>query len=150
MQKRPYVGVAVIVIKDGKILLGKRKTSHGTGTWHFPGGHLEFNETIEACAQREVFEETGVKIKNIRLGPYTNDIFKKEQKHYLTLFAVSEYDSGEPEPKEPEKCDDWKWFDWENLPEPQFLSIQNLLKLDFKLPISHQRLSNLDNEHDLS
>ena len=94
MGKRPYIGVAIIVIKDGKVLLGKRKNSHGSGTWHFPGGHLEFNESIEACARREVFEETGLRIKNIRLGPYTNDMFAKEQKHYITLFAVAEYDSG--------------------------------------------------------
>jgi len=134
MKQRPYVGVAVIVIKDGKILLGKRKNSHGSGTWHFPGGHLEFNESIEACARREVFEETGLKIKNIRLGPYTNDMFEEEQKHYITLFAISEYDSGALELKEPEKCDAWDWFDWTQRPEPLFLSIQNFLKLNFKLP----------------
>ncbi|MBL7179171.1 MAG: NUDIX hydrolase [Pseudomonadota bacterium] len=134
MKKRPYIGVAVIVIKDGKVLLGKRKNSHGSGTWHFPGGHLEFNESIEACARREVFEETGLRIKNIRLGPYTNDMFEKEQKHYITLFAVSEYDSGVVELKEPEKCDTWDWFEWTQLPQPSFLSIQNLLKLNFKPP----------------
>lgn len=134
MVKRPYVGVAIIVIKDGKVLLGKRKNSHGSGTWHFPGGHLEFNESIEACARREVFEETGLRIKNIRLGPYTNDMFAKEQKHYITLFAVAEYDSGVLELKEPEKCETWDWFEWARLPQPSFLSIQNLLKLNFKLP----------------
>ena len=134
MGKRPYVGVAIIVIKDGKVLLGKRKNSHGSGTWHFPGGHLEFNESIEACARREVFEETGLRIKNIRLGPYTNDMFAKEQKHYITLFAVAEYDSGVLALKEPEKCETWDWFEWARLPQPSFLSIQNLLKLNFKLP----------------
>lgn len=134
MEKRPYIGVAIIVIKNGKVLLGKRKNSHGSGTWHFPGGHLEFNESIEACARREVFEETGLRIKNIRLGPYTNDMFAKEQKHYITLFAVAEYDSGVLELKEPEKCEIWDWFEWARLPEPSFLSIQNLLKLNFKLP----------------
>ena len=134
MDKRPYIGVAIIVIKDGKVLLGKRKNSHGSGTWHFPGGHLEFNESIEACARRDVFEETGLRIKNIRLGPYTNDMFAKEQKHYVTLFAVAEYDSGVLELKEPEKCETWDWFEWARLPEPPFLSIQNLQKLNFKLP----------------
>lgn len=133
MKKRPLVGVAVIVVKDGQVLLGKRIHSHGSGTWHFPGGHLEFNESIESCAQREVFEETGITIKNMRLGPYTNDIFEKEQKHYITLFVISEYDSGTLEVKEPQKCERWEWFEWSRLPQPFFLSIQNLLKLDFKL-----------------
>jgi 8-oxo-dGTP diphosphatase len=56
MEKRPAVGVAAIVTKNGKVLLGKRKGAHGEGSWAFPGGHLEFNESIEDCAKREVFE----------------------------------------------------------------------------------------------
>ncbi len=134
MGKRPFVGVAVIVIKDQKVLLGKRKNSHGSGTWQFPGGHLEFNESIKDCARRELFEETGIKIKNIRFGPYTNDIFQKEKKHYITLFVVADYDSGVLELKEPEKCEKWDWFEWGKLPEPWFLPIKNLLKQNFKLP----------------
>ena len=127
MEKRPFVGVAVIVIKNQKVLLGKRKNSHGSGTWQFPGGHLEFNESIKDCARRELFEETGIKIKNIRLGPYTNDIFEKEKKHYITLFVVADYDSGVLELKEPEKCEKWDWFEWGKLPEPSFLPIKNLM-----------------------
>ena len=61
MSKRPLIGVAVIVTKDDRVLLGKRKNSHGADTWAFPGGHLEFNESIADCAAREVFEETGLK-----------------------------------------------------------------------------------------
>ena len=127
MEKRPFVGVAVIVIKDNKVLLGKRKNSHASGTWQFPGGHLEFNESIKDCARRELFEETGIKVKNIRLGPYTNDIFQKEKKHYITLFVVADYDSGVLEFKEPEKCEKWDWFEWGKLPEPLFLPIKNLM-----------------------
>jgi len=65
MDKKPKVGVGIIVIKDNKVLLGKRKNSHGEGSWCFPGGHLEFNESLENCAKREVLEETGIEIKNI-------------------------------------------------------------------------------------
>lgn len=81
-QNRPKVGVAVIIRKDNKILLGKRIGSHGAGTWAFPGGHLEFGETPEQCAQREVFEETGLLLENFLRHGYTNDIFNVENKHY--------------------------------------------------------------------
>jgi len=66
MINRPAVGVAVIVMKNGKLLLGKRLNSQGSGTWAFPGGHLELKESIENCAKREVFEETGLFIKNLQ------------------------------------------------------------------------------------
>jgi len=128
MENRPKVGVGVIVIKDNKVLLGKRKSSHGTGSWCFPGGHLEFGEAVEDCARRETFEETGIKVKNIRMGMFTNDIFEKEGKHYITLFAVCNYDSGKLKVMEPEKCEKWEWFKWDNLPNPLFVPIENLLK----------------------
>ncbi len=128
MNNRPKIGVGVIVIKGNKVLLGKRKNVHGEGTWCFPGGHLEFGEKIEECARREVEEETGIRIKNLRIGPFTNDIFREEGKHYVTLYVISDYDSGEVRVKEPEKCERWEWFEWDKLPSPLFLPIQNLLK----------------------
>lgn len=130
--KRPLIGVGTIVFKNGKVLLGKRKNAHGAGCWQFPGGHLEFNESIEDCAKREVFEETGLIIKNMRLGPYTNDFFPKENKHYVTLFVIAEFDHGELCLKEPDKCEKWDWFNWDDLPHPRFIPIQNLLKAGFK------------------
>ena len=134
MDKRPLVGVAVIVIKDNRVLLGQRKNAHGAGTWAFPGGHLEFNESIEDCAVREVFEETGIRIKNLRYGPYTNDIFEAEGRHYVTLFLIADYDSGQPAVREPDKCEKWAWAEWPPSLQPQFLPIKNLLKQNFRLP----------------
>jgi len=128
---RPKVGVGVIIRKNNKILLGKRKNAHGSGSWSFPGGHLEFNEHVEDCARREVLEETGIHIKNIRLGVYTNDIFEKEGKHYITIYVLCDYDSGELKIMEPEKCEKWEWFEWSRLPEPLFVPLQNLVKLNF-------------------
>jgi len=92
--KRPKVGIGVAVIKGNKILFGKRKKSHGDGCWSFPGGHLEFNEEICDCATREVAEETGLQIKNIKHWVFTNDIFKQEDKHYVTLFVLAEVMDG--------------------------------------------------------
>ena len=140
MYKRPLVGVAVIVIKDNRVLLGKRKNAHGSGTWAFPGGHLEYDESIEECAGREVFEETGIQIENVRRGPYTNDIFADEGKHYVTLFVTADYKSGEPVVKEPHKCEKWAWCRWPPDVHPCFLPIKNLLKQNFNLPESKSEI----------
>lgn len=128
MNDRPKVGVAVIVRKDNMVLLGKRKGAHGVGTWAFPGGHLEFKEELEECVKREVKEETSLNVANIHFDTITNDIFEEENKHYITIFMVCDYESGKLTTMEQDKCEEWKWFGWDNLPSPTFLPIQNLLK----------------------
>lgn len=134
-EKRPYVGVAVIVVRDGCVLLGKRKNAHGAGTWQFPGGHLEYGESIETCARRELFEETGLSIDVCRPGPYTNDIFEQEEKHYITLFVIAGQTTGDAKVKEPHKCECWAWFKWSEMPTPHFLPIVNLLKQNFTIDV---------------
>lgn len=131
--RRPTIGIGVIVLRNGRVLLGKRKGAHGLGSWSFPGGHLEFNEALEDCAQREVREETGISIKKVRKGPFTNDIFVEEKRHYVTLYMIAEFDSGEVRVMEPDKCEGWRWFDWDALPDPLFLPIQNLRAEGYRL-----------------
>lgn len=126
--KHPRVGIGVVVIKDNKILLGKRKGSHGAGSWCFPGGHLDFGETCEGCAIREVKEETGIEIKNITFAVATNDFMPKENKHYITIHMRSDYKSGKVKLLEPDKCERWEWFDLGSLPTPLFLPTNNALK----------------------
>lgn len=129
-KKFPKVGVCAIVIKDGKILLGKRKGGHAEGTWGFTGGHLEFGETLEECVKREAMEETGIKIKNLKLSAITNDIFDYG-KHYVTIYFVADLASGTPKIAEPDRFHEWKWFEWNALPKPLFFPITNLLKQKF-------------------
>ena len=129
---QPLVGVGVLILRDGRLLLGQRQGSHGADTWAPPGGHLEFGESIEACARREVLEETGLQLGDIRAAPYTNDIFATERKHYVTLFVVATAPNGEPQVLEPHKSRSWQWFDWSQLPEPLFLPLANLRRQGFQ------------------
>jgi 8-oxo-dGTP diphosphatase len=126
--QRPGVGVLAILRHKNKVLLGKRKGSHGHGEWSFPGGHLEINEEIDYCGKRELFEETGI-ILNCESSindQYTNDFFIKEKKHYITLYQTYIVDELlTPILMEPEKCFEWNWFDVNNLPEPLFLCVKN-------------------------
>jgi 8-oxo-dGTP diphosphatase len=125
------VGIGVIVKKDERFLIGYRKSKHGENTWSFPGGHHEYGETIEEGASREVMEEVGITIKNIRKVAYTNDFFDTG-KHYVTLFVQADYDSGEVKVMEPDKCEKWEWAKWDEFPKPLFLPIVNLKKEGFK------------------
>ena len=128
-QKLVCVGLSVIIYNNGKILLGKRK-GHGEGTWAFPGGHLEFGESWEECAVREVKEETNLEIGNIRFLTVTNDIFKNPNKHYITLFVAADYVSGKVRLMEPVKSSEWRWFETNKIPKPLFLPLINLFEAE--------------------
>lgn len=124
----PRVGISVYIIHDNKLLLGKRKGSHAAGYWATPGGHLDYGESLEQCAEREVFEETGIKIKDIIYGPYVNEIFEQDHKHYVSIHLFATWDSGIIENKEPHKCEGWEWFDLNELPSPLFPSTARLVE----------------------
>ncbi|KAF1948491.1 hypothetical protein CC80DRAFT_498088 [Byssothecium circinans] len=114
---RPKVGVGVIVHDGaGNIVMGERIGSHGAGTLHCPGGHLEYGESFASCAQREVLEETGLEIGDVKFLVATNDVFG-EGKHYVTVFvtAVIVGEVKEPVPMEPLKCAKWEWVPWSRM-----------------------------------
>jgi ADP-ribose pyrophosphatase YjhB (NUDIX family) len=68
------------------------------GTWALPGGHLESGESFETCAEREVLEETGLKISDVRFLTAVNSIMGDENKHYVTIFMGAHVHENE-EPK---------------------------------------------------
>lgn len=136
MTERPKVGVAVMIrlkpekhIENENYLMGKRKNAHGDGTWCFPGGHLEFSEGIAECGRRETREEAGIEIKNVEQFTYTNDIFKDEGLHYVTLYLKAEYESGDVKIMEPDKCTEWRWVKRDEIKKLDlFIPMGNFLK----------------------
>jgi 8-oxo-dGTP diphosphatase len=128
--KRPKVGIAVFIFRDGKFLMTRRHGSHGTGTWSIPGGHLEFNESWEECIKRETMEEVGVEITNVQFLSATNDIFEKEDKHYVTIWLTADWANNEPEIKEPHKILDIQWRNFQDLPAPLFEPCWKNLRAD--------------------
>jgi 8-oxo-dGTP diphosphatase len=120
------VGVGVFILQslhesptNPCFLIGKRKGSHGAGTYALPGGHLEFGESPEECAIRELMEETGMKVTNIRFLTATNDLMEIENKHYITLLVVCERENADAQPQimEIDKCEGWAWVTWDTLLE---------------------------------
>ncbi len=124
---RPKVGVAALVMKDGKFLLGRRKSSHGSGNYASPGGHLEYMESIEDCVRREVREEAGIEVKNIRFLRLEN-LKAYAPKHYVDIAVLCDWESGEPKTMEPEKCEGWAWYSIDEFPEPLFKSWPTIIE----------------------
>jgi 8-oxo-dGTP diphosphatase len=128
MNQEPKVGVAIIITKNDQVLMMKRKGVHGIGTWSTPGGHLDFGETPEQCAAREAKEEVGLDVVDIRFRAVTNDIFDKTGKHYITIWMEGNSISNEPVIAAEDEVAEIGWFVWDSLPQPLFLSLENLLK----------------------
>ncbi|OHA21531.1 MAG: hypothetical protein A2849_03860 [Candidatus Taylorbacteria bacterium RIFCSPHIGHO2_01_FULL_51_15] len=116
------VGVTTLVIRDGKILLGKRKGVHGDGCWALPGGHLERKEPMELAAKRELFEETGLIAERVLFHVLVNHPNRLDSDHYVHVGFLAEGVAGEVQNKEPDKCSEWGWFLLSALPSPIYFS----------------------------
>lgn len=116
----PLIGVGVLVWREHRLLLGKRPLADGGYCWQFPGGHLEKGEAVFACAAREVFEETGLRLSGPRQLGFTDRVFQAGGHDYLTLMVSADCEAGEPQLREPDKCLCWQWFDYRQLPSPLF------------------------------
>ncbi len=141
----PAIGVGVLIWKNKKLLLGKRINKDKSYCWQFPGGHLEDNESIVECACREVLEETSLQIKKLRHLGFTDKPFEMNQQQYITLFVSAEYESGEAQALEPNKCESWQWFDHTNLPSPLFLPILLFLEQQSALKDNSKAVSSSRN-----
>ncbi|KAJ2775685.1 hypothetical protein IWQ57_000255 [Coemansia nantahalensis] len=113
------VGVGCFVVRRAgdamQFLVGRRAGQLSPGQWGLPGGHLEFGETWEACAVREVREECGIQIPSPQHVATTNDILGNGR-HYVTLLMAACLD-GQPRVRlmEPDKCTAWAWITWAEL-----------------------------------
>ena len=138
------VGVAILIqresCEDGTILAGMRQGSHGANTWCPPGGGLEYGESVEACARREVLEETGLELLSVS-HPFacTDDIVDGTQ--WITVWVKATVaDDAVPKLMEPDKCSGWGWHLLFKVPKPHFRPFSLLLQ---------QILSDEECEHQL-
>lgn len=134
MEKVTRVGIGIMILKDSKVLLGKRHEDpekadselHGEGTWTMPGGKIDFGESPEEAACREVMEETGIEAKNLEVINISNDL--SGEAHFITIGFLCRDFEGEPKVREPDEITEWKWFPLDALPSPVFFPSEKLLK----------------------
>lgn len=127
-------GAGVMVMRDSKILFGLRHADpekadsalRGEGTWTFPGGKLDYGDTIDGGAARELLEETGLVAKKLELFSVGND--RNEHAHFVTIGFICTDFEGEPEVKEPDEIIEWKWFDMNELPENIFIASKRMIQ----------------------
>ena len=130
-EKYPKIGIGVMIQNDkGEVLLGLRQGSHGAGEWSFPGGHLEFGETIWQTAKREVKEETDLVVDELELVSVADEMryIKTDNKHYLNIGLRASGWSGQLKLLEPKKFAEWRWFNLNSLPAKLFEGTELMIR----------------------
>jgi len=89
--KQPIIGVGAVIIKDGKILLEKRKNEPGKGKWSIPGGLVELGESVEQTVVREVEEETGFEVEKPEHIDVVDNIIRDESGRVKYHFVIIDY-----------------------------------------------------------
>jgi MOSC domain-containing protein YiiM len=124
--RTPNVGVAVIVRRDGRYLLGRRVARRGQGTWSTPGGTVLPGESVLACALRELSEETDMVGAAPRVIGRSFDVL--DGAPWCSIFvAVDVAPGAEPVVVEPDRCDAWAWFEPSQLPARLFAPVRRLM-----------------------
>jgi len=97
---KPVVAVGAVVLRKNAVLLIKRAKEPNKGSWSLPGGRQEQGETIGQTAEREVLEETGVRVSSAGLVDIVDSITKDKQGriayHYALIEMLCHWRSGDP------------------------------------------------------
>jgi ADP-ribose pyrophosphatase YjhB (NUDIX family) len=106
------VGVGAIIVDGGRVLLLKRTKEPEAGCWGIQGGAIEFGETTEEAARRELRVELGVECEIVRLLGITDHILPGEGIHWISPVFLAKIETGTPKNAEPEKHSEMRWLTW--------------------------------------
>lgn len=124
------VGTALFVLNENdEILLGLRAGAHRANTWCCPGGWIDRpDETTDISTAREAAEEAGLTVDSratLHLD-WTSEDHPELGVRSITLYHVALFGtwSGTPTRMEPHKCQEWRWFGLNALPENAFPGVK--------------------------
>lgn len=124
--RNPFPTVSVLVVRNDKILLGKRLAEPGKGKWALPSGYVEFEDDFLTAAVREVKEETGLDVEILSILN-VQSAFLPVEYHFLSIFLLARLIGGRLHPQD--DLEDVKWFSLsEPLPEMAFVPDIDLIR----------------------
>jgi len=125
----PRVGVGVLLLDpQQRVLLTLRRRPPEAGCWSIVGGSLDYLESLEHCAIREVHEEVGLEIALVRLLCVTDHCLPDENQHWVSPAYLGRILSGEARNCEPEKTSEVAWFDLHALPTNLTLTARKAIR----------------------
>ena len=131
-QQRVNAAVAVVVTNAQRVLFGRRRLANGEFEWQLPGGWIETGESPQQAARREVVEETGLRLQDLRFVSVTNNVFSSHKHSISLVFEAECSDEGELITREYEKCYAWEWRRWDELNDQLFLPLRLLRQSGYR------------------
>ncbi|HKZ87808.1 MAG TPA: NUDIX hydrolase [Candidatus Bathyarchaeia archaeon] len=111
----PVVGVGAVILREGKILLEKRKNEPARGRWSIPGGVVDVGESLEDAVIRETKEETGLEVETPTLIDVVYQVDRdgdgKVKYHFVIIDYLVHVKCGEPEASSDADALKWVAFD---------------------------------------
>ncbi|MBF8178674.1 MULTISPECIES: NUDIX hydrolase [Oxalobacteraceae] len=127
----PIAAVIAVLIRGDEILLVSRKNPPDVGLWGFPGGKMEFGESLEQAAVRELFEETGVRgvAQQVltALNAYDRDAQGELRQHFILVAVQCAWQSGEPVAAD--DAEEAGWFRLQTLTDGTLALSQDVLEV---------------------
>ena len=114
----PRVGCGAAILRDGALLLIRRKRPPEAGHWGLPGGKVDPFEPVPAAAAREIHEELGIVIEPTRLLCVVDHIDRVGGEHWVAPVYLVDRFAGDPAVLEPDALAEMGWFRLDALPAP--------------------------------
>jgi ADP-ribose pyrophosphatase YjhB (NUDIX family) len=122
---KPCAGA--LVVRDGRLLLGRRAEPPALGAWDIPGGFLEPWEHPAEGAIREVAEETGLQVRPLGLFAVVVDTYDQGRWYCLNMYYLAEVVGGAERPAD--DLAELRWFAPDELPEMAFPAQNDVLRV---------------------
>ncbi|NBF01949.1 NUDIX domain-containing protein [Pseudomonas sp. Fl5BN2] len=122
MPQQPRLGCGAAIVRDGQLLLVKRRRDPEADCWGLPGGKVDWLEPVEQAMRREILEELGLTLQGVSLLCVVDQIDPERQEHWVSPVYLASAPAMQPRNCEPQKHSAIAWFELDRLPKPLTLA----------------------------
>jgi 8-oxo-dGTP diphosphatase len=129
-------GIVILNSTKDKVLLGLRRKEPDINGHQIPGGTVDYDdgENLLEAAVREVEEETGMKVKDVKFLCIMNSFYYGKERPISIGFVAQAFSDDIPPNPEPEKADDWRWVPLNDIPQGKWFRLSKTA-VDFYLKL---------------
>ncbi len=141
LARQPKLAVDCIILVSGKVLLIRRRNP--PIGWALPGGFVEYGETVEDAVRREISEETGLELENLRQFHVYSDPRRDPRCHCISVVFSAR---GKGEPRAGDDAADFRFISLDSIPDSEIVFDHAQILADFRDSALNARLVNFPSQ----